>query len=37
MMPAPQAQAPTAAPIYTPPPQMGMEGIMDDYDLETQT
>jgi hypothetical protein len=23
MMPAPQAQAPTAAPIYTPPPQMG--------------
>jgi hypothetical protein len=26
MMPAPQAQAPTAAPIYTPPPQMGQIG-----------
>jgi hypothetical protein len=32
MMPAPQAQAPTAAPIYTPPPQMG--GIpMYNYDF----
>jgi hypothetical protein len=38
-MPAiPQAQAPTAAPIYTPPPsQIPMQGMMDDYDLETQT
>jgi hypothetical protein len=29
MMPAPQAQAPTAAPIYTPPPQMGGRSKFD--------
>ena len=28
-MPAPQAQAPTAAPIYTPPPQMGGRSKFD--------